>query len=213
MNINERSIDRFIIGSSGFAAEIFSWLSSSVDISSVSFVVGDREPLLSPVAEISCCRDSDLVGRSGFAYMAIGNSELRQKIVANLKKKSRLEFPNLIHNSAIVDRAAVLGEGNLILPNAIVCPMAKIGSFSILNLFASLGHEAKIEDFVTLSPYATLNGKAECKSFSFLGTHSTVAPGVTIGESATLSANSFANKNVPNKALAYGVPAKIVERK
>lgn len=212
MKSDESTIDKYIIGSSGFAAEVFSWLSCCSDVSSVCFVVGDDESLSSPLAAASCCRDTDLVGRAGDAYVAIGNPKVRKSIVKRLKEETRLEFPNLIHKSAIVDSSVVIGEGNLILPNVVVCPLAKVGSFSILNIFSSLGHESTIEDFVTLSPYATLNGNAECNSLAFLGTHSTVGSGVTVGESANLAANSFAKKSIPSKSLAYGVPAKIMEK-
>jgi len=35
-------------------------------------------------------------------------------------------------------------------------------------------------------------------------------PGVTIGENAIVGACSFVNKNIPDNAVAYGMPAKVI---
>ena len=212
MNGFENNRQVFILGASGFAAEVYSWLSSSLDDFSPSFVVGNSNPLVSPVPGVPCCHDKDLSGQNGYAFIAIGQPSLRLGLVERLKKETNLEFPNLIHKTSIVDPISSLGEGNLILPNTIICSRASLGSFNILNIYSSIGHEAVLEDYVTLSPYATLNGCSRCKSLSFLGTHSTVGPGITIGERASLSANSFANKEVPAGGLAFGVPAKVITR-
>ena len=42
-----------------------------------------------------------------------------------------------------------------------------------------------------------------------IGTHSTIMPGVTIGENAVIGAHSFVNKDIPDNVLAYGSPVKI----
>ena len=52
-------------------------------------------------------------------------------------------------------------------------------------------------------------GEVILKEGSCLGSHSTVMPGVTIGKNATVGAHSFVNKDIPDDAIAYGVPAKI----
>jgi acetyltransferase-like isoleucine patch superfamily enzyme len=37
-------------------------------------------------------------------------------------------------------------------------------------------------------------------------------PGVTIGENAVVGAFSFVNRDIPDDAVAYGVPAKVVRK-
>ena len=46
-----------------------------------------------------------------------------------------------------------------------------------------------------------------------IGSHSVVMPGVTIGENAIVGAFSFVNADIPDNAVAYGVPAKVVKPK
>jgi acetyltransferase-like isoleucine patch superfamily enzyme len=45
-----------------------------------------------------------------------------------------------------------------------------------------------------------------------IGTHSTVMPGVTIGENAVIGAHSFVNQDIPANCVAYGVPAKVIKQ-
>ena len=37
-------------------------------------------------------------------------------------------------------------------------------------------------------------------------------PGVTIGENSTVGALSFVDKDVPDNAMAVGVPAKVIKK-
>ena len=50
--------------------------------------------------------------------------------------------------------------------------------------------------------------KKNCK----IGTHSSVMPGVTIGENTIVGAHSFVNKNLPANVIAVGCPVKILRK-
>ena len=50
--------------------------------------------------------------------------------------------------------------------------------------------------------------KRNCK----IGTHSTIFPGVTVGENSVVGAYSLVKKDVPDNAMVVGVPAKIIKR-
>ena len=210
MKQKEMSDDIFIIGASGFAAEIFRWVTSATDRTPAGFIVKNDEDLISPLDGIACYSESDIVGATGSAYVAIGDPFIRKLVVEKLKMNTRFKYPNLIHQTAVVETEEIKGEGNLLAPYVVVCPLASIGSFNILNLYSSVGHNAVLENFNTLSPYATLNGNSSCEGLCFLGSHATLGPGTSMKPKAALSANSFGNKDIPQGALAFGVPAKIV---
>ena len=45
-----------------------------------------------------------------------------------------------------------------------------------------------------------------------MGSHSVVMPGVMVGENAVVGAYSVVNADIPDGAIAYGVPAKVAKR-
>ena len=88
-----------------------------------------------------------------------------------------------------------------------------IGEFTYIN--AQFG--INIEDNVQIGSHCAIYShstidkkqggvilKRNCK----IGTHSTVMPGVTIGENSIVAAYSFVNKNIPDNQLWKGIPAK-----
>ena len=45
-----------------------------------------------------------------------------------------------------------------------------------------------------------------------IGTHSTIMPGVTIGENSIIGAYSLVLSDIPANVIAFGIPAKIVRK-
>ena len=91
-----------------------------------------------------------------------------------------------------------------------------IGAFTYINALHGVTIEDKVQIGSHCSVYSvsTIEGKEgpvvlkrNCK----LGSHSTVMPGVTIGENAIVGAHSFVNCDIPDNCTAYGVPAKVVK--
>ena len=53
-------------------------------------------------------------------------------------------------------------------------------------------------------------GKVTVKKNAWLGMNVTVCPGVTIGQYAVVAAGAIVTKDVPDYAVAGGVPAKVI---
>ena len=90
-----------------------------------------------------------------------------------------------------------------------------IGAFSYIN--ARFG--VIVEDFVQIGSHCSIyslstidvkQGPVVLKKNCRIGSHSVVMPGVTIGENAVVGAFSFVTADVPDNAVTYGVPAKVV---
>lgn len=90
-----------------------------------------------------------------------------------------------------------------------------IGAFTYIN--AKYG--VIIEDYVQIGSHCSLysvstidkkEGAIRLKKGSRIGTHSVIMPGVTIGEGSIIGAFSFVNTDIPDNALAFGVPAKVI---
>lgn len=101
--------------------------------------------------------------------------------------------------------------------NLIVGRFTDIGAFSYIN--AKFGVE--IGDYVEIGSHSSIysvstidgkQGKVVIKKSAKIGSHSTIMPGVTIGENAMVGAYSFVKEDVPANCLCYGVPAKVIRK-
>ena len=90
-----------------------------------------------------------------------------------------------------------------------------IGAFSYINAL----HGVKIENEVQIGSHCSIysvstidnsSGKVILKKGCKIGSHSTILPGVTIGENSIVGAHSLVNKDIPDNVLAIGVPAKVI---
>ncbi|MFW9767181.1 MAG: acyltransferase [Candidatus Thorarchaeota archaeon] len=93
-------------------------------------------------------------------------------------------------------------------------PNTDIGSFTYIN--AQYGVEiqegVEVGSHCSIYSHSTIDnktGKVVIKKNAKIGSHSVVMPGVTIGENAVIGALSFVNKDIPDGAVAFGIPAKV----
>lgn len=95
--------------------------------------------------------------------------------------------------------------------------MTDIGAFTYIN--AKNG--VIIEDHVQIGSHCSIysvstidnrQGKVLLKKNCRIGTHSTIMPGVTVGENSVIGAYSLVKENIPDNVVALGVPAKVVRK-
>ncbi|ABC78472.1 acyltransferase [Syntrophus aciditrophicus] len=92
-----------------------------------------------------------------------------------------------------------------------------IGAFTYIN--AKYG--VTIEDFVQVGSHCSIysvstiddrQGPVVLKKNCRIGSHSVVMPGVTVGENAVVGACSFVNADIPENAVAVGMPARVIKK-
>ena len=92
-----------------------------------------------------------------------------------------------------------------------------IGAFTYMNarFGIEIGEGVQIASHCSIYSVSTIDnkkGKVVLKKNCKIGTHSTIMPGITIGENSIVGAHSFVNKNIPSNVLAFGVPAKVIRK-
>ena len=92
-----------------------------------------------------------------------------------------------------------------------------IGAFTYINALEGV----YVEDFVQIGSHCSIysvstidnkKGKITLKENCKIGSHSTILPGVTVGENTIVGANSLVKNDLPPNTICYGVPAKVVKK-
>lgn len=156
-------------------------------------------PVLGPIAEA-------WGGGERRAIIAIGSNDVRLRIADELPD---MEWVTVIHPSAVVDETARIGAGTVVFAGAILQPEVVLGRHVIINTMASVDHDGQVADYAQLCPGVRLAGAVSLGQSCFLGTGAIIAPGVRVGNRATIGAGAVVLRDVPAEARAYGVPASL----
>ncbi len=89
-----------------------------------------------------------------------------------------------------------------------------IGAFVYIcaRVGVTIEDDVQIGSHVSIYSVSTIDNKQGpvlIKKGARIGTHSTIMPGITIGEGAVVGAHSLVNEDVPNNVIVYGCPIKV----
>lgn len=143
-------------------------------------------------------------------FIALGHPELRLKLSKRIRE-NRISQINVTHPYAVVTKTVTLGNGNMIGANAFINSNAKIGNNIIINNLSIIEHDCCIEDGATISSGVNLCGRVTVKQGAFISTGAIVLPRLTVGRFSVVAAGSLVTKNVENKIMVKGFPAKKIQ--
>ena len=92
-----------------------------------------------------------------------------------------------------------------------------IGAFTYINALAGV----VIEDLVQVGSHCSIysvstidnkRGQVILRRNCRIGSHSTVLPGVVVGENSIVGAHSLVTHDIPADVVAYGVPAQVIRK-
>lgn len=141
--------------------------------------------------------------------IAIGNNQIRLQKLKQLKIE-RGNIISLIHPTAYVSVYAKVEAGTVVMPQAVINIDAHIGMGCIINTGATVDHDCSLFESVHVSPGANLAGGVIVKSCSWVGTGACIRQNITIGKNAVVGAGAVVVKDVADKAVVVGNPARRV---
>ena len=146
--------------------------------------------------------------KSMSCIIAIGDTNRKKEIEKKLKKIEP-SYATIIHPSVISSKSIIIGEGTIIQAGVILTINITIGKHVHINIDSTVGHDSIIENFVTINPGVHINGKTIIRNSAYIGTGAVMKQEVEIGKESVIGAGSVVLKNVPEKSLYAGVPAKL----
>lgn len=200
-----------IVGASGFGREV-AWLIENSDNWNVKGFVDDNKDL-----ENKSVNDYPVLGTIDFllnanektnVVVAIGNPQIRKKIVERLQSNKNISFPNIVDKDVIIDRTITLGFGNIICKGNILTTNIEIGNFNHINLSCTIGHDVQFHDYITVYPGVNISGNVIMNDCVEVGTGSQIIQGKKIVEDTVIGAGSVVVKDIVENGTYIGVPAK-----
>lgn len=144
--------------------------------------------------------------------IGIGIPKVKEEIVRRLRPSSRLTFPSLVAPSALIGEDVTIGEGVVICDGTIVTSYVRLGAFTMLNLQVTVSQDCDLGEFVTVSPGANLSGYTSVGDGTDIGTNVTVIPSKKLGARCIIGASACVTSNIPDRATAVGIPAKVIKQ-
>ncbi|WP_053956731.1 NeuD/PglB/VioB family sugar acetyltransferase [Inediibacterium massiliense] len=141
----------------------------------------------------------------------IGNPKVKKNIYHKIKDIKNIIFPNIIHPNVVLNRNTIfLGQGNVITSGVKLTCNIELGNFNLLNLNCTVGHDVKIGNFNIINPGSNISGNVTITDQCLIGTGAQILQGITIKNNTTIGAGAVVIKDVKEKDVVVGVPAKSI---
>jgi sugar O-acyltransferase (sialic acid O-acetyltransferase NeuD family) len=147
-------------------------------------------------------------GRDVTAVIGHGNNSKRKELLPQLEEAGFL-VSTAVHPTAIISPDVEIGKATTISAGAILVTGAKIGKGCIINTGATVDHDCEVGDFAQVAPGANLAGRVKIGSEAFIGIGSVVIQNLVVGEGSVVGAGAAVVRDVPDKCLVIGVPARV----
>jgi sugar O-acyltransferase (sialic acid O-acetyltransferase NeuD family) len=165
-------------------------------------------PIIGPTSEGGSLPASMLAkSRTDEFIVAIGNATTRLRLIDQLRQ-SGCKIATVVHPSAVVSSHVTLENGIAILAGACVNIGTRLGTGVILNTGSTVDHDCQLAEGVHVCPGAHLAGSVIVGRRTWIGVGACVRHGISLGDDVTIGAGAAVVSNIPDGALAVGVPAR-----
>lgn len=166
----------------------------------------------SPVDESlrGCVIARDQVLPDDDVVIAVASSAIRRKLWVHFAR-----FGMVVAPTAVLGEGIEIGEGAIVRDYSFLSGSARIGRHFHGNLYCDVSHDCVIGDFVTFAPRVCCNGNIEIGDGAYIGAGALLRNGqpgrpLRIGRNAIVGMGAVVTRDVPDQAVVYGNPARIV---
>lgn len=210
--------DLYIIGAGGFGREV-AWLVERINKTDATWNLRgfiDDDVSLHGTSKngypvLGGCDYLKKLSKETWVVCAVAAAKTRRKIIEYIKDFPLIKFGTLVDPGAICSEKVTVGEGSIICAGAIITVNISIGSHAIINVACTIGHDVVLHDFATIYPSANVSGNVTINECAELGTGMQIIQGKTIGAESIVGAGAVVVRDIPDKCVAVGCPAKPIK--
>ncbi len=153
---------------------------------------------------LAAARDCEMI-------VALGNPDRRIELARRIRDAG-VPLLNAIHPSAVVTASAILGRGIVVGATAVINSNAQVADNVVVNTGAVVEHDCWVAEGAAVGPGAHLGGRVVLGRCAFVGTGAILNSRVAVGERSIIGAGAVVIRSLPDRVLALGVPARVVEQ-
>jgi len=193
----------YILGSSGFAREIWAYLIDILKLREKQIFLVDDNSADAITVALYHQRIAD--GTPSATILGSGRPEIKIKML----KEARGPIFKFVHPRSTVSSFAKIGEGSIIAPGAIVSPRSTVEKHTLINYNSTIGHDVLIKDLAVVSPNASVGGWVVVGEGAYIGSGAQIREKLSVGDWSVVGMGAIVVKKVPPNCVAIGNPAKI----
>ena len=202
-----------ILGSGGHSKVVIDIVKQNSDYEIIGLIDNNVGGEVLDIPVIGTDEELDNIFESGIknAFVAIGNNNIRKKLLIKLKKIG-FNLINVISKNAIISESVKMGRGILIMPGAVVNSSSQVYDGCIINTNSSVDHDCTIEEYTHIAPGCTIAGSVKIGKKCFLGVGSKVIDGIEIQDETIIGAGTTIIESMEGYSTIVGTPGKIIKR-
>lgn len=120
------------------------------------------------------------------------------------------QLATFIHPTAYIAPNVKLGAGCVIMPLVAISSNTIFGKGCIVMVSATVGHDNVIGDYCHIAAQACVGACLKIGNGVHIGLNSTIRENLIIGDYSTLGMGAVLTKNIGNKEIWAGVPARFL---
>ena len=122
-------------------------------------------------------------------------------------------FADAIHPGAVLYGDVSVGPGVVVGAGVVVAASSELGPHVLVNLGATIGHDCRLGPYATVAPGVNMGGCVTMEEASFAGLGAVIVPGLRLGAGSKLGPGSVLLEDLGADRIAFGVPARVVDRR
>lgn len=146
-----------------------------------------------------------------FALHRMDGGEYFTNLYESLGLKPEM-MASFIHPTAYIAPNVVVNPGAVILPYVMISSGAVIGGNTLIMTGATIGHNTELSEFTHIASQAVVGAYIKTSIGVHVGLNATIREYLTIGNYSTIGMGAVLTKNVGEKEMWAGNPAKFLRK-